>query len=262
VIQPSRDPADALAHLPAIGLSDVLDEAPFLTRADRKYLVPASILSNLLAGVDERTRVLEIEGRRTFAYQTPYFDDDDLSAYFGALRRRPHRYKVRTRLYVDSGLCLLELKLRDGRGRTVKHRIAHEPGTLERLSPGERAWLRGFPQVGRRAGCLRHRLTTWYRRSTLVLPEAAGRVTIDRDLTFSLPCGEALTLPALAIVETKGAGKPTSFDRLLWRNGYRPRSMSKFTAGLSLLAPDLPANRWHRVRERLIAEAEPIGIGA
>lgn len=256
MIQVSRDPAGALGSFPAIGLEDVQNEAAFLTRRDRKYLVPVSALPGLLASVDPQTRILEIDGRRIFEYRTPYFDDDDLSAYNCALRRRPDRFKVRTRLYVDSGLRLLELKVRDRRGRTVKHRLTRGVGALEQLTEGERAWLREFPQVAGNAGRLRHRLTTWYRRSTLVLPRSSGRVTIDRDVTFSLPCGGGLTLPTLAIVETKGSGKPTSFDRLLWRNGFRPDSMSKFTAGLSLLVPALSANRWHRVRQRLLAEAE------
>jgi hypothetical protein len=38
---------------------------------------------------------------------------------------------------------------------------------------------------------------------------------------------------------------------VLWAHGHRPVSVSKFAAGLSLLTPELPANRWHRVHERL-----------
>ncbi|HWK79398.1 MAG TPA: hypothetical protein VNP95_01455, partial [Thermomicrobiales bacterium] len=59
-------------------------------------------------------------------------------------------------------------------------------------------------------------------------------------------------------IETKGTGKPTSFDRLLWRHGIRPQAMSKFNVGLSLLVPELPANRWHRVRTRLDTLADRI----
>ena len=87
-------------------------------------------------------------------------------------------------------------------------------------------------------------------------------MTIDRDLAFALPDGGALALPALAFIETKGAGKATMFDRLLWRCGYRPLSMSKFTLGLGLLRPDLPHNRWHRLRLRLLEVAEPSAAGA
>ncbi len=247
-----------LETLPDISLDDVQAEAAFLTRQDRKYVVPISALEDVLAGIDGTTRVLEIDGHRSFGYKTPYFDDDDLTSYFGVLRRRPNRFKVRTRLYIESGLEQLEVKIRDGRGRTVKHRSAPETAVLEQLADGDRAWLHSFPQVEHHAACLRHRVTTFYRRSTLVLPGGSGRVTIDRELMFALPEGHVLALPTIAIIETKGAGKATAFDRVLWRKGYRPLSMSKFTVGLGLLAPDLPANRWHRLRTHLMAVAEPM----
>lgn len=242
--------------LPPISLAELQADAAFLTRRDRKYLVPVDAAGALLAGLDPVTRVLEIEGRRRFGYLTPYFDDGDYSAYLRAAHRRPNRFKVRTRLYVDSALCLLELKVRDSRGRTVKHRIQHEADSLESLVESERDWLTAFPQVGPYADGLRHCLTTRYHRVTLVLPGGAGRVTIDDDLVFELPSGEACFLGQFLVIETKGNGGPTSFDRLLWRHGYRPASMSKFACGLSLLVPELPANRWHRLRSRLAATAQ------
>jgi hypothetical protein len=239
--------------LPPISLPELQAEAEFLTRRDRKYLVPPAATSALLACLDPATRVLEIAGRRTFGYLTPYFDDRDHSSYLGAARRRPNRFKVRTRLYTDSGLCLLEVKVRDGRGRTVKHRIAHDAGALEELTDAERRWLRTFPQVEPYADRILPCLTTRYRRSTLVLPNGEGRVTIDRDLVFAIPDGTARAMPGFVVVETKGAGGPTPLDRVLWRHGYRPVSISKFASGLCLLVPGLPANRWHRLRKQLEA---------
>ena len=243
----------SLELLPPISLAELQAEAAFLTRRDRKYLVPIEATSALLSGIDPATRVLEIVGRRTFGYLTPYFDDREHSSYLGAARRRPNRFKVRTRLYTDSHLCQLEVKVRDGRGRTVKHRVAHDAGSLEELADAERRWLRSFPQVAPYADRIRHCVTTRYRRTTLVLPDGEGRVTIDRDLVFALPDGQTRAIHRLVVVETKGAGGPTSLDRVLWRHGYRPVSISKFASGLSLLIPELPANRWHRLRSQLAA---------
>ena len=247
---------DVLAELPGISLSELQEQAALLTRRDRKYLIPATSVGPLLAGLGREARVLEIDDRRAFGYETPYFDSDDFDAYFSALRRRPQRFKVRTRLYTDSGLCHLEVKTRDVRGRTVKQQSPHPAGELELLSGEERAWLRHFPQVAAVAGVLRHRVTTTYTRSTLLLPGETGRATIDKDLGFALPDGRRLILPGIAIVETKAAGKPTPLDHLLWRHGFRPQGISKFALGLSLLTPHLPANRWHRLRQHLAAIAE------
>ncbi|MGC4106213.1 MAG: polyphosphate polymerase domain-containing protein [Thermomicrobiales bacterium] len=245
-----------LAHLAPITLADLQEEAAFLTRADKKYLVPLEVAGQVIAAVEPGTRVLEIDGKHDFRYVSPYFDDAQSTAYYSAARRRAARFKVRTRLYCDSGLCMLELKVRDARGRTVKHRTTHDADALESLLAADRDWLRAFPHVAPYADALRHCMTTHYVRTTLALPDGGGRVTIDRDLTFAMPDGERRTLPDLVIIETKGTGRPTSFDRLLWRHGVRPQAMSKFNVGLALLIPDLPANRWHRIRTRLDAVAD------
>jgi hypothetical protein len=242
-----------LDQLPAISLTDLQTEAAFLTRRDRKYLIPAETVGVVEAGIDPVTRVLEIDGRRCFGYRTLYFDDSEFSAYLGAARRRPNRFKVRTRLYTDSGICLLEVKVHDVRGQTVKHRNEHNPDALANLSDPEREWLKSFHQVAPYADRIRHCITTIYQRTTLVLPDGAGRATIDRNLTFALPNGSVLEPARWIVIETKGRGGPTSLDRLLWRNGHRPVSMSKFACGLSLLVPELPANRWRRVRDQLRA---------
>lgn len=256
VINLEQDMSEAISVLPAISLAELQQEAAFLTRRDRKYLAPVGEVATMIAGIDHQTRVLEIEGRRVFGYHSPYFDDDGFSAYLRAARRRPNRFKVRTRLYTDSGLCMLELKVRDGRGMTVKHRIEHDPSAVDRLCGRDRDWLAAFPQVEPFADGVRHRMTTSYRRITLVLPEGNGRVTVDQDLAFELPNGRRVEIPSYSIVETKGHGLPTSFDRLLWANGHRPVSISKFAAGLSLLVPELPANRWRRVHAQLSAAAK------
>jgi hypothetical protein len=253
---PAPDSIFPLSHLASISLSELQTEAEFLTRADKKYLLPVEIAAQAILAAETGTRVLEIDGRHDFTYVSPYFDDARSTAYLSGARRRAGRFKVRTRLYRDSGLCMLELKVRDARGRTVKYRTSHDADALEFLREVDRDWLRTFSQVAPYADDLRHCMTTRYVRTTLALPDDRGRITIDRDLIFEIPNGDRRRLPGLVVIETKGPGKPTSFDRLLWRYGIRPQPMSKFNVGLSLLTPSLPANRWHRVRTRLDAIAD------
>jgi hypothetical protein len=50
---------------------------------------------------------------------------------------RTRRFKIRTRTYVDSAECWLEVKTRDQRGNTVKHRREHD-GQLAELTPDGR----------------------------------------------------------------------------------------------------------------------------
>lgn len=239
-----------IEELPALSLPQLQDAASFLTRRDRKYIVPADTVASLLDGLEAGTRVLEIDGRRTFRYSTRYFDDRH-AAYFRALRKRPDRFKVRTRRYEESGECQLEVKLLDVRGRTVKSRFPHESGEMETLSTLDRAWLRSFEPVRAVASQLEPSVATSYHRSTLVFPDGSGRMTIDQGLTFVGEDGLWQRLESHCVIETKGPGHPLPFDRLLWSAGFRPAPASKFALGVCLTNPDLPHNRWRRLRARL-----------
>lgn len=236
-----------------ISLAELLNDAAFLTRKDRKYLVPTRVLATFLDVLDPTTRVLEIDGRQTLGYQSAYFDDARLSAYHAARCRRAHRFKVRTREYLDTGECNLEVKVRDGRGRTVKHRTPHEMDCPLTLHDTERTWLGSFPFLAGLEPSLDVHLLTSYQRTTLLLPEATGRVTIDRQLVFATPSGIEFNVADLVVIETKGSGRPTQADRILWRLGYRPVSLSKYAVGMCVLNAALPANRWHRLRRHILA---------
>ena len=112
----------------------VLDaEAALLTRRDRKYIVPLDVAERLLGALEGRCRVLEIDGRRRFRYESVYFDTPGRTSYLAAARRRARRYKVRTRAYLDTGRCVLEVKTRDARGRTVKTQHEHSIDGADRL---------------------------------------------------------------------------------------------------------------------------------
>lgn len=238
----------ALGSLGAVGLDELSSVAGLQTRRDRKYLVPVGALDGLLAGID--ARVLDIDGSRAFRYESVYFDTPDLASFLGAARRRPRRFKVRSRTYLDSDLCMLEVKTRDNRGRTVKHRCAYGSVDRSRLTPAGASFVAGVEQVGGLAPHLRPSLTTSYRRATLLLGDGSGRVTVDTELAWEHPRAGSIGLPGLALVETKTTGRPCAFDHVLWGAGCRPVTISKYCTGLAALVPALPANKWHRVLRR------------
>ena len=60
--------ADVTAGLSAIALADLVAEADLQTRVDRKYLLPSRDLPRLMGAMPGGTRVLQIDGRRTFGY--------------------------------------------------------------------------------------------------------------------------------------------------------------------------------------------------
>lgn len=230
--------------LAPIGLAELEAIAALLTRRDRKYIVPLPIAADLVVRLGADARVLEIAGRRRFRYESVYFDTPDRASYLGSARRRARRYKVRTRSYLDAGRCLLEIKTRDPRGRTVKERRERAIELRDRLAAGDRQFLRSCPLIGSGVLELEPALTTRYARTTLVV--GAARVTIDTDVEAGTPDGRVVELLRMAIVETKSAGPPSDADRILWSLGHRPTRVSKFGTSLAALNPELPANKWTR----------------
>jgi hypothetical protein len=241
-----------LAGLAPVSLEDLDEAASLQTRRDRKYLVPAPVAAELVARLGGEVRILEIDGRRSFRYQSVYLDTPELVSYLAAAHRRPHRFKVRTRTYLDSGRSLLEVKTRDGRGRTVKERMAREAGTGlagPGLSPEEVRHLAGHRLVGPYAAGLRPVLVNRYARTTLLPAGGAGRLTIDLDLVAATD-GRDIALRETAVVETKTTGAAGPADRILWELGVRPARVSKFCTSLAAMRPDLPANRWTQALHR------------
>ncbi|MCI1753557.1 MAG: VTC domain-containing protein [Flavobacteriales bacterium] len=99
-----------------------MDAVQLLVRMDTKYVFGAHRLTELLEELLPEYRLLEVNGVRGIDYQTRYFDTLALKHYFDHHNGRPLRSKVRVRRYGGSGLCVLEVKRKTGRGGTDKRR--------------------------------------------------------------------------------------------------------------------------------------------
>lgn len=248
-----------------------------LTRIDRKYLLQADVAADLVASLAAKgARALAIDGQSAFGYLSDYDDTPDFSLYRAAATKRRRRFKLRSRVYLDSGTHFLELKTRSGRGHNVKDRLRLEdvpvsacaalrhgrsvkrPDLLVR--PEVREWLaerladRGIAESRREAlrvaASLIPAVRSVYTRSTLCLPEGS-RLTADRGLVLCAPSGGARVEVPGVVVETKSAGRASAADRWLWRSGHRPLRISKYALGVASIHPELPSNRWNRAMKRL-----------
>jgi hypothetical protein len=240
-----------LQDLEATSLHHLAEHADLQTRIDRKYVVPAPLLAIIVDLLGDDVRVLEVDGSRVFEYRSVYFDTPDLESHLGGARDRRQRFKVRTRTYGDGGTCMLEVKTRGGRGETVKHRLPYDEADRWTLTDDARAFVGEHvdrPDGGRGLGPV---LETRYRRTTLL--DGLSRVTIDRDLSWTCSDGDRRDLPDRIVVETKSAGRPTTTDRILWSVGHRPVAFSKYSVGLAVLDPSLPANKWNAALRRHLA---------
>ena len=209
-------------------------------------------LHALLADHADRLVSLEIDGRRSFWYRSLYFDTPDVALHRAAATDRRRRVKVRTRVYDDTGTAMLEVKAKDGRGRTVKHRQPHDLDLVGELGDDGIAFVDDVTRSPGLAASLVPTLETRYRRATVVDPATDTRATIDVDLVCAHVDGRSVGFDKV-IVETKSDLTPGPLDRWMWQHGHRPEPISKYCTALALLDPTLPGNKWHRTIARHFA---------
>ncbi|TFD87377.1 polyphosphate polymerase domain-containing protein [Cryobacterium lactosi] len=253
-----------LPGLATIDLAELTERAGLLTRVDRKYVLPRSGLHAVLDDLDPSVRVLDIDGVRSSAYESVYFDTPRLTSFLMAAHPRRRRFKIRTRTYVDSAQSYLEVKTRGGRGATVKDRLPYALDDRATLTTEGRQYadyvLDEADIEGAKGQDLVPTLMTRYLRTTLFVPESSSRATIDTGLSWAmLPAGRRaapatpesrLDRPQLVIVETKSGARASAVDRILWAHGHRPATISKYGTGMAALRGDLPANKWAPVLRR------------
>jgi hypothetical protein len=225
-----------------VGLAELEAEAALLERVDRKYVISRAELAALAERLLPTHAALELAGVRAFRYRTTYFDTAGLRTYRDHVQERRRRFKCRVREYLDSGVCMFEVKLKGARGRTVKHRMPYE--RAEHVSEAALRFLleRLEGAYGGLGEPLEPALAMSYRRITLV---ATGeRLTCDFDLAFTAPDGRGGHLDEDAvIVESKSAHGAAHADRALRALGARPvQGCSKYCLGIGITRPGIKRN--------------------
>lgn len=252
-----------------IGLKALNAKAAMLERLDNKYVVRAPVLAAAAAELGERFEVLEIDGQRSFTYDTCYFDDADRRSYYDHHQGRRQRIKVRVRKYVEAALCFVEVKLKDKRGSTVKKRMPYDPALFSTLDEQALAHVEQAHQAlyGRPFGKrLEPVLSMSYRRITLVAREGGERMTIDTGIHFNGMPGEdgstaqRRTDDEVFIVETKSANGHGIADSVLRRHHQHPTNgCSKYCVGMSLTGAVQRYNRFRPALRKLGALPELAG---
>ena len=246
----------ALSDLAPVDLDTVLAVAPLARRVDRKYLVPLADASELVARLADTHHALQVAGRRCTTYRSTYLDTGDLRLCRDHLQGRRLRWKARSRLYVEDGLCRFEVKVRGAREETVKHAVDLEPSSYGRYGAGERALIGGVLAAPHPAvPDLRPVLEIGYTRATLVDLRAGARLTVDHGVVGrptaagspELDRGSVAVDHDRVIVETKSGSRPCLGDLVLAAMGHRPLAISKYATSAALLARGVPDNQVRRL---------------
>lgn len=228
-----------------------MGKVKLMNRVDTKYVMASARLPELLQNATSEYYVQVADGFRVAMYDTIYFDTQNADYYLMHHNKRLVRQKVRTRQYVHSGECFLEIKNKNNRRRTKKKRIpiggthdivlASDPQAVDFLSgrllfPAEEL----FPH-----------LRTRFERITLVNRERTERVTVDTALAFeNFRSGVTREMPGIAIVEIKQDGTAVSpMKGILAKMHIHRVGFSKYCIGTALTRPDIKQNNF---KERLI----------
>lgn len=217
-----------------------LNKAKLMNRLDNKFLLNLNQLESLLPELKEHYDVLEINGSPIQNYTSYYYDTKDLDMYMDHHNRRANRYKVRQRIYNNSGDSFFEIKCKNNKGFTKKIRIETEKAH-------SRIHSKYFDFISKNTPYhplqLRRVMENNFDRFTLTNHKRNQRITIDTGITCW--CGDKpLELPNLVVAEVKSTRNDidkTIFN-LFQQNGIHPGSMSKYSLGMAMLNPQLKQN--------------------
>jgi hypothetical protein len=225
-----------LAEFDGVSLDAVEERAALLRRIDNKYALPREAFEQLVHRLNEDHEILEIERRRMFRYTTTYFETSDLRCFIDHVEDRIPRFKVRSRLYEDSGECVFEVKLKRSEDETDKRQIEYSPADRRQLTAEARECMRSaLGDAGLEAPEeLRASLTTAFERVTIVARSGSERLTCDFGVRLIGAGDEAVKMrPDLVLVETKSESGDSPADRLLGSMRVQPIALSKFRVGMS-----------------------------
>jgi hypothetical protein len=241
---------ELIATFDPVDLSETNRKAALLDRSDTKYAMTIDQLNEALEASRTSYRILEIQGSRSFRYETTYFDTPELRFYHEHHAGKQDRKKVRIRRYLDSGMAWLEVKHRLNKGNTVKTRVIldqHATENIGRLKDPEFIGTGSMP-----VDQLKPVIKVSYDRITLVDLLNAERITIDRHIVFERG-NESRTLDDLVIAEVKQRRKHPSFFQRHMRNiNIREGSVSKYCLGTLLLNDQVKRNRFKTRLNRIL----------
>lgn len=223
-----------------ISLKD-MDSVSLMDRTDTKFMFHIHRLPEILEALKNEYQILEIDGKRNFAYRSLYYDTDKLTFYNKHHAGFADRYKVRYREYVETGDVFFEIKHRSNKGRTQKKRIH-----LDELALSLDETTQNFLSEKTHGIELNIKPQLWinFNRITLVNTQQPERVTLDTHLSFEIN-GKVTGFENLVIAESKvDRATPSAFVRCMKNMHIRKGSVSKYCLGIIHMFPEVKSNRF------------------
>lgn len=233
---------DAFKH---ITLDDI-KTVKLLNRVDTKFVFEVSKVEALLKKLKNDYDVLKINNEVAVAYESQYFDTNELLSFSEHQRGKGNRFKIRMRKYISSKLSFLEVKMKI-KGRTVKERIKINDLNKTLSEPQKDFVQKHLNDI---TLDLKPSLSVYYRRITLVNKDKSERITLDINLTYNRET-ENMVLGDIIIAELKQKklSRTSLFYLTAKKLQIRNVRVSKYCTGIIMTRKGLKYNRF---KEKLI----------
>ena len=227
-----------------ISLSE-MDDFALMTRIDEKFISSNHRIADILNKINQQYSILEINGKRSFSYQTEYFDTPNNILFNNHQNGKLNRYKIRFRDYIETKK-FLEVKFKSNKGITKKTRIS-VPFKEKNINSIAKKFIESqSPYLVKN---LKIKVINNFERVTLVNILGKERVTIDFNLKFKSDIldtkSKISNLVIIEIKREKGNNKSPLFS-ILKQKKIRPTSFSKYAIGSCLLDKEIKYNRFKK----------------
>ena len=225
-----------------------MDGVKLQDRVDTKYIFGMHQLSAVFREMLNDYRLLEVNGVRGTDYRSLYFDTTELKHFNDHHNRKIFRSKVRFREYLGSDQVYLEVKRKNGRGRTDKKRL--KVTAIPTVLSAEQASF--IQRSGGGSGEMKATIWNHFTRYTFVNRHKPERLTLDVSLSFSDPSDRKL-LENVVVAELKQErmDRTSTFVQIMRNMGLRPCSMSKYCIGMLAVGRPVKHNGFKEVLLKL-----------
>lgn len=216
-----------------------MNSVSLMKRTDTKFVINKSQLEIVLGSIKNNYKVLEIDANRIMSYSSLYFDTLENKFYNDHHNGKKNRTKIRQRKYIESDLCFLEIKQKNGKGETNKSRI--QVNDFEKnLTNISKEFI---ANTTNKEYNLVPSLWNGFNRITLVNLASKERVTIDLNLSYNINDVKK-GFENLVIIEVKQErfNRKSEIVKSLKSIRQNPYSISKYCIGMISLYNDLKYN--------------------
>jgi len=220
-----------------------MNDVSLMKRVDTKFVINKSQLISVLQNSINHYKILEINDNRVMTYSSLYFDTPNYKFYNNHHNGKNNRTKIRLRKYVESDLCFLEIKQKNGKGETDKSRVQIKDFEIS-LSKSSSQFI---SKTTSKDYELHPSLWNNFNRITLVNTENQERVTIDLNLNYKINNIEK-SYYNLVIIEVKQErfNRKSEVVKSLKSLRQNPYSISKYCIGMVSVYKNLKYNIFKR----------------